>query len=221
MRLVLTTPLNTLPKASPYTFESHPYSSMNVRIVKVMARFGTPSPIIGAIMIGLSIIAAHSWSFSTNTLNALGVLGSGGAITYNSGLLMTGATAMLLAAGLFEFTEGDIIGQVGSALFLAYSIAVCILGIEILDLGEWVKYVSPAIYVIIPASSIILGFVFYRKDMKVEAAAGAVTAVIGLAMWALGGPVNALNQVIALAPYGVFQVLFGLHMYRLEFNEWD
>jgi len=194
---------------------------MNVKIVKVMARFGTPSSIIGAFMIGVSILSATNWSFTQDTLNALGVMGSGGAIIYNSGLMMAGSTAMLLAAGLFEFTDGDIIGQAGSAIFLAYSVSVCILGVSILDLGAWVQYVSPAIYMMIPASSIILSYTFYNKDMKTEATVGALTAVVGIGMWAIGGPVNAMNQVIALAPFSVWQILFGLHMYRLEVNEWD
>ena len=194
---------------------------MNVKIVKVMARFGTPSSIIGAFMIGVSILSANNWSFTQNTLSALGIMGSGGALIYNSGLLMAGSTAMLLAAGLFEFTNGDIIGQIGSAVFLAYSVGVCVLGIAIIDLGAWVQHVSPAIYVMIPVSSILLGYSFYNKGMKTEAILGALSAVVGLGMWAMGGPVNALNQVIALAPYSVWQIMFGLHMYRLEFNEWD
>ncbi len=194
---------------------------MNTKIVKVMAKFGTPSSIIGAFMIGISILSATNWSFTQDTLSALGEMGSGGAIIYNSGLLMAGSTAMLLAAGLFEFTEGDIIGQAGSAIFLAYSVSACILGISILDLGAWVQYVSPAIYVMIPVSSIILGYTFYNKGMKNEAALGALSAVVGIGIWAMGGPVNALNQVIALAPFSVWQIMFGLHMYRLEYNEWD
>jgi hypothetical membrane protein len=194
---------------------------MNIRIVKVMARFGTPSPVIGAFMIGVSILSVNHWSFTHDTLSALGVMGSGSAIIYNSGLLMTGSTAMLLAAGLFEFTERDIIGQVGSAIFLAYSVAVCILGISILDLGDWIQYVSPAVYMMIPACSILLGYTFYNKDMKIEAGLGVVSAIVGIAMWAIGGPVTAMNQVIALLPFSVWQIMFGLHMYRLEFNEWD
>ena len=194
---------------------------MNIRIVKVMAKFGTPSSVIGAFMIGISILMTNNWSFTQDTLAALGVMGSGGAIIYNSGLLMAGSTAMLLAAGLFEFTEKDMIGQVGSAVFLAYSVSVCILGISILDLGEWVQYVSPAIYIMIPASSVLLGYTFYNKDMKIEAGLGVLSALVAIGVWVLGGPYTAMNQVISLLPFSVWQIMFGLHMYRLEFNEWD
>ena len=194
---------------------------MNVRIIKVMARFGTPSPVIGAFMIGISILYANQWSFTQDTLGALGVMGSGSAIIYNSGLLMAGSTAMLLAAGLFEFTQGDIIGQVGSAIFLAYSVLVCILGISILDLGNWIKYVSPAVYLMIPLCSILLAYSFYEKGMTIESLVGALPGIVGITIWAFGGPVTAVNQIISLLPFSLWQIMFGFYMFRIEFNQWN
>jgi len=195
---------------------------MNVKIVKVMARFGTFSSILGAFMIGVTISMTENWSFSQNTLGELGVMGAGASILYNSGLLMAGALAMILAAAFFEFTKDDLIGQAGSAVFLGYSLSVCLLGVSILDLGDWVQYVSPAIYVMIPLSTALLGYNFYKNGLKTHAGLGFISAVIGVAIWVMGGPVNALNQTIALAPFSVWQVFMGLHMYRLEEPvEWD
>ena len=195
---------------------------MNVKIVKVMARFGTFSSILGAFMIGVTISMTENWSFSQNTLGELGVMGAGASILYNSGLLMAGALAMILAAAFFEFTKGDLIGQAGSAVFLGYSLSVCLLGVSILDLGDWVQYVSPAIYVMIPLSTALLGYSHYKNGLKTQAGLGFLAAVIGVAIWVMGGPVNALNQTIALAPFSVWQIFMGLHMYRLEEPvEWD
>ena len=195
---------------------------MNVKIVKVMARFGTFSSILGAFMIGVTISITENWSFSQNTLGELGVMGAGASILYNSGLLMAGALAMILAAAFFEFTKGDLIGQAGSAVFLGYSLSVCLLGVSILDLGDWVQYVSPAIYVMIPVSAALLGYSLYKNGLKIQAGLGFIAAVIGVAIWVIGGPVNAFNQIIALAPFSVWQILVGLHMYKLEEPvEWD
>ena len=195
---------------------------MNVKIVKVMARFGTFSSILGAFMIGVTISITENWSFSQNTLGELGVMGAGASILYNSGLLMAGALAMILAAAFFEFTKGDLIGQAGSAVFLVYSLSVCLLGVSILDLGDWIQYVSPAIYVMIPLSAALLGYSLYKNGLKIHAGLGFIAAVIGVAIWVMGGPVNAFNQTIALAPFSVWQILVGLHMYRLEEPvEWD
>lgn len=196
--------------------------SMNVKIVKVMAKFGTPSSILGAFMIGITITMTENWSFTQNTFSELGVMGAGAAILYTSGLLMAGALAMLLAAAFFEYTSGDIVGQAGSAVFLAFSLSVCLLGISILDLGDWMKYVSPAIYVMIPLSAALLGYSLYKKGLKLHAGVSLAAAAIGAAIWVMGGPVNALNQTIALAPFSLWQILVGLHMYRLEEpDEWD
>jgi hypothetical membrane protein len=195
---------------------------MNVKIVKTMAKFGIPSSILGAFMIGVTITMTENWSFTQNTFSELGVMGAGAAIIYTSGLLMAGALAMLLAAAFFEFTSGDIVGQAGSAVFLAFSLSVCVLGVEIIDLGEWVRYVSPAIYVMIPVIATLLGYSLYKKGLKLHAGVGLVAAMIGAAIWLMGGPVNALNQTIALAPFSVWQIYVGLYMYRLEEpNEWE
>lgn len=195
---------------------------MNVKIVKVMARFGTFSSILGAFMIGITISLTENWSFSQNMFSELGIMGAGASILYNSGLLMAGALAMILAAAFFEFTNGDIIGQAGSAVFLGYSLSVCLLGVSILDLGDWVQYVSPAIYVMIPLSAALLGYSHYKNGLKTHAGLGFIAAAIGVAIWVMGGPVNALNQTIALAPFSVWQVYLGLYMYRLEEPvEWD
>jgi len=195
---------------------------MNVKIVKAMAKFGTLSSILGAFMIGITITMTENWSFTQNTFSELGVMGAGAAIIYTSGLLMAGALAMLLAAAFFEFTSGDIVGQAGSAVFLAFSLSVCVLGVGIIDLGEWVRYVSPAIYVMIPLSATLLSYNLYKKRLQLHAGVGLFAAMIGAAIWLMGGPVNALNQTIALAPFSVWQIYVGLHMYRLEEpNEWN
>ena len=195
---------------------------MNVKIVKVLAKYGTFSSVLGALMIAVTITMTENWSFSQNTFSELGVMGAGAAILYDSGLLMAGALAMLLAAAFFEYTKDDIIGQVGSSIFLAFSVSVCVLGVSIIDLGDWVKYVSQAVYVMIPLSTALLGYYLYKNGLKTHAGVGLVAAVIGTAIWVMGGPVNALNQTIALAPFSVWQICVGLHLSRLEEPvEWD
>lgn len=195
---------------------------MNVKIVKVMARYGTPSSLIGAILIGISIVSTENWSFRLNTLSELGVMGRGGGLAYNSGLLIAGGLAMLLAAAFFEFTNGDSIGQVGSAVFFGYSLSICILGVTLLDLGDWVDMVSQGLYVIIPVSSLLLSYNLYIKGLQRYAALGAVATLAGAVFWIMGGPVNAVNQVVALAPFSVWQLATGRYMTTIEEpNEWD
>ncbi|TRO58412.1 DUF998 domain-containing protein [Candidatus Bathyarchaeota archaeon] len=193
---------------------------MNVKIVRVMARFGTPSPVIGLGVIGLSIIMTPTWSM----MQPLSDLGAGGfgSVMYTNGMLMTGALAMLLAAGLFEYTSGDPVGQIGSAAFLVYAFLTCALGIVIIDWGVWYNYFTDIVFLMIPLSSAILSYSFYTNGPKNQALIGILPVVFGIATWALGGPVNAQKELLALIPFGIWQIAIGLHMYGLKTpNEFD
>ncbi len=193
---------------------------MNVKIVRVMARFGTPSPVIGLGIIGLSIIMTPTWSM----MQPLSDLGAGGfgSVMYTNGMLMAGALAMLLAAGLFEYTNGDLVGQIGSAAFLVYSVLTCALGITIIDWGVWYNYFTDVVFLMIPLSPALLSYSFYTKGLKNQALIGILPVIFGVAIWVLGGPVDAQKELLALIPFGIWQLAVGLHMYGLkEPNEFD
>jgi hypothetical protein len=193
---------------------------VNVKIVRTMARFGTPSPVLGIVIIGLSILMTPGWSMA-QPLSDLSTSGFS-SVMYTSGLLMTGALAMLLAAGLFEYTGGDTVGQIGSAAFLVYSVLTCALGIIIIDWGVWYSYFTSITFLMIPISPALLSYSFYMKGMKNYALIGILPVIFGLATWALGGPVDAVKELLALIPFGVWQIAIGLHMYGLkEPNEFN
>ena len=187
---------------------------MNVKIIRIMARFGTPSPVIGAIVILISMSMTPSWSLS----QPLSDLGSGGfgSVLFNSGLLMAGSLAMLYAAGLFEFTKGDIVGQIGSTAFLIYAISTCVLGVAVIDLGELYNQFVMLLFVMIPVSAALLSYSLYKMGLTRYAAVGAIAAVFGVVPWVMGGSIDAVKQLIALFPFGLWQVALGLYMYRLQ-----
>ena len=187
---------------------------MNAKIVRVMARFGTSSPIVGLGVIGLSIMMTPTWSLK----QPLGELGSGGfgSVMYTNGLLMTGALAMFLAAGLFEYTNGDLVGQIGSGAFLMYSVLICALGIVIIDWGIWYKYFTDIVFIMIPLSPALLSYNFYKRSLKSQSLIGILPIIFGLATWALGGPIDAQKELLAIIPFGLWQIAIGLHMFRLK-----
>lgn len=193
---------------------------MNVKIVRTMARFGTLSPVVGAIMILISITITPGWSLS-QPLSNLGSSGFG-SVVFNNGLLMSGALSMLFAAGLFEFTKGDMVGQVGSAAFLLFAIATCGTGVVIVDLGALHDQFANVLFLMIPISSALISYNLYRRDLMRYAAIGVVAILFGIIPWALGGSVDAVKEIIALLPFSVWQIALGLYMYGLEEpNEFD
>ena len=187
---------------------------MNIKIIRVMARFGTASPVIGAIIIIISISMTPEWSMS-QPITDLGVEGFG-SVLFNSGLLMAGSLGMLYAAGLFEFTKGDTVGQIGSAAFLIYALSTCFLGLAVIDLGAIQDQIPMVLYAVIPVSGALLGYNLYTRNLTRYALLGALAAIFGVIPWLIGGPVNAVNELIALLPISVLQIALGLHMYRLE-----
>jgi hypothetical membrane protein len=185
-----------------------------------MARFGTPSPVIGAIMVLISISMTPGWSLR-QPLSDLGSEGLGSVI-FNNGLLMSGALTMLFAAALFEFTKGDIIGRVGSAAFLLYAIAMCGVGVVVIDLGVAHDQFATILFLMIPISSALISYNLYRRGLMRYAALGVIALLFGVAPWVIGGSVDAVKELVALIPFGIWHVMLGLHMYGLEEpNEFD
>ena len=187
---------------------------MNIQIVRTMARFGTFSPILGGIMILISVSMTPEWSPS-QPLSDLGSAGIGSVI-FNNGLLMSGALAMLFAAGLFEFTKGDTIGQVGSAAFLLYGIAICGIGVVIIDLGAIHDQFATILFLMIPTSSALISYNLYKRSLMRYAALGAVSLILGVVPWVLGGKIDAVKELVALIPFSIWQIALGVYMYRLE-----
>lgn len=187
---------------------------MNIKIIRVMARFGTASPVIGAIIILISISITPEWSMS-QPISDLGSEGFG-SVLFNSGMLMAGSLGMLYAAGLFEFTKGDTVGQIGSAAFLIYALSTCILGVAVIDLGDFMDQIPLVLFAMIPVSAALLSYNLYTRNLTRYALLGALAAIFGIIPWVMGGPVNAVNELIALIPISVLQMALGIHMYRLE-----
>jgi hypothetical membrane protein len=179
-----------------------------------MAKFGTPSPVIEGVMVGISILMSNSWSLN----DTFSVLGSGefSSVVFNSGLLMAGSLAMLFAAGLFEFTRGSIIGQIGSAAFLGYAISTCAVGVVIIDIGVLHDQFATALFLLIPVSAAFISFNLFEKGLKNHAILGVITTILGIVPWLIGGPVDAVKEFTALFPFSIWQIVLGLHMYRLE-----
>jgi hypothetical membrane protein len=129
---------------------------------------------------------------------------------------MSGALSMLFAAGLFEFTKGDTIGQIGSAAFLIYAIATCGVGLVIIDLGTLHDKFATILFSMIPVSSSLISYYLYKRDLMRYAALGLIAILFGIVPWALGGSVDAIKEIIALIPFSFWQVALGFHMYRLN-----
>ena len=188
---------------------------MNVRILRLMGKFGILAPIVGAIMILFSILASPWFNWSDYALSNLGA-GGFGAVLFNSGLPMTGAILMMFSSGLFTYTRGDLIGQLGSALHLAVALTLVVLGPVNIKIQPWHNYFSVSLFVFIPLSLFMLSVYNWRNDLKPYAYIGFVSSVVAAAVWGMSGISVAIQEVVAALAVTVWQIPLAVWMARME-----
>lgn len=185
---------------------------MNVKIVRLMGFFGVAAPVMGAIMISLSVLSTPGWSPAEDTLSALGASGFG-AVLFNGGLPMTGAVMMLFSTGLFELSKKAPVGQAGSAMYLAASVITAALGLATINHQPYHDYLATLLFALIPLSMIVFSVHIWGMGLRVYAALGFIGGAISVAS-ILVGPVNGYSEIAVALALSVWQMALGLWMYR-------
>jgi len=155
--------------------------------------FGTPSSIVGALMIFLSITMSPEWTIN-QSISALGG-GGFGSVVFESGLLIAGSMAMIFAAGLFEFSEKDFLGMLGSGGVLIYGISVSALGLSLVDLGDFRGSIVYVIFFVVPVSLALMSIHLFKRGLTSYAVIGAIATVISIIPWAGTDDANTLQHL--------------------------
>jgi len=185
---------------------------MNVKIVRLMGFFGVAAPIIGAIMVSLSVASTPGWSPAKDTLSVLGAEGFE-AVLFNGGLAMMGAVMMLFSTGLFELSKKAPVGQVGSAMYLAASVITVVLGLVNINHQPYHDYLATLLFALIPLSMIVFSVHLRGMRLSVYAALGLIGGAIAAGA-ILVGPVNGYSEIASALALSVWQMFLGLWMYR-------
>ena len=191
---------------------------MNIKIVRIMGKFGFFAPLVGFFMILLSLNSTSNWNITTNTLSDLGKSGFG-SVLFNSGLLMSGAVMMLFSTGLYELTKGNTIGQIGSILYIAASFIICALGVATVNVQPIHNYLSMSLFFLIPIIMATFGKYLYELDMKIYAILAMIGFIISSGIWLIKGEINAFKEVVALGGLTLWQLPLGIWMSRREIIE--
>ncbi len=188
---------------------------MNVRILRLCGFFGMLTPVVGFIMVFLAISQAPWFSWTLNALSDLGVDGFE-AILFNSGLPMTGAVMMMFSAGLFELTKGSTVGMAGSAVHLASSVLLILIGVINETIEPWHYVVSFAFFTSLAVMLAIMGVYHWRGNMRRFAILAWSAAALGIVIWMLPWRGVALPEAISALCVSVWQVSLGYWMYTLK-----
>jgi len=187
---------------------------MNLKVIGLAGFFGIVAPLFGLLIIISSILLAPWFSWTGNALSDLGGTNGFGAVVFNSGLAMTGALMMMFSTGLFELTKGDVVGQVGSVVYLLSAILLIAIGVVNITIEPWHLYVSIGFFVALPLSAILTGIFCFRKKMRFYTLLSLGTAVLAAVIWILPWSAVAIPEALSVAYLGVWQILLGYWMYK-------
>jgi hypothetical membrane protein len=188
---------------------------MNVRILRLCGFFGMLTPVVGFIMVFLAISQAPWFSWTMNALSDLGVDGFE-AVLFNSGLPLTGAVMMMFSAGLFELTKGSTVGRAGSAVHLASSVFLILIGVVNETIEPWHYVVSFAFFSSLAVMLAIMGVYHWRTNMRRFSILAWGATVVGVVVWMLPWRGVALPEAISALCVSVWQVSLSYWMYTLK-----
>ena len=191
---------------------------MNNRILRLAGLFGILTPPIGFGLVALSISLAPWFSWANNALSDLGAKGFESVI-FNSGLPMTGAVMMMFSTGLFEMSKKNLIGTIGSVLYLLASFFLIGIGVANINIRPWHFYVSVAFFVTLPICLIVLGIFHFLNNMKMYATIAWFMAFLAAVIWAFPWKGVAIPEALSAAFVSVWQVSLAIWMYNREINE--
>lgn len=178
---------------------------MNTKIIRIMGYFGILSPILGLLMLYLSISFTSGYDITTQTLSELGT-GGFGAVLFNSGLLMAGALMMLFSTGLWEMGKKDIKGILGSIMYLITSIIVVSLSLVTINVNPWHYYFSVGLFTFIPLSMFTFSLYLLGIQLKERAIVGFISGAGSILIWITGGPVNGVKELVSLIFLTIWQI---------------
>ncbi len=105
------------------------------------------------------LLAIYSWprfNWTNNALSDLGVQSGITAITFNSGLVVSGILLIIFATGLFALLCKYVVGRVGASVFILSCISLIGIGIFNESFSPMHYILSVAFFVLFPVSMLIL-----------------------------------------------------------------
>lgn len=144
---------------------------------------GIIAPIIAFTCILLAISSYPSFSWSDNALSDLGVKGGITAPLFNYGLIASGVSAFVFAAGLFEFLNGETTGRVGAFILGSATIALVSIGLFPESARPTHYYASVAFFVLCPVAMLVLAVAFMRAKKPQIGVFTLSTAIVAAVPW--------------------------------------
>ena len=178
---------------------------------KLGAAAGVAAPVLAFICISFAILSYPAFSWTENALSDLGVVEGAPMTVFNLGLVITGTLAVVFAAGVFSYSEGNVTGKVGSAIFATACVALLCIGIFNEHYSPTHYIVSVAFFSLAPIAFFILTSAFYLKGNRRLALFSVALGVVAATPWILQFTINyvpnvAIPEAISAGAIGVWAV---------------
>jgi len=177
-------------------------------VVRLLSKYGSLGPLVWLATVVATAAVSPGFPSPSN-----GLLPEGdAAFLFNTGMLMAGSLSMLLSAGLYEFSEGELVGVAGAVSLLSYGFATCVSGFMLVDLGE-VQEVAQYLVQISALASTALTFLFlWGRGWRGFPVAMVCAAALGLAIGVAQGVGPVEPGLPFQASFNLWQAALG---YRL------
>jgi hypothetical membrane protein len=187
---------------------------MDMKKVRFLGWLGFFAPIMGFTFIFLAIQTAPWFSWTENALSDLGVEGVT-AMIFNYGLMTTAVIIVLFSIGLQWFTEGDLVGRIGSSLLLLTAMFLFLIGVFPETAGRIHFYFSVAFFITLSVTIMVLSIYILRQRMKWEGVTMLAMGFVSVLIWTLGWDGVAIPEAISALMMAVTSVILGYRMTRL------
>jgi len=165
----------------------------------------------------LAAISQSPWfSWTKNALSDLGVQGVV-ATLFNSSLILGGLLALVFAVGLRENLKNQLLGQIGSLLFILDAAALSAIGVFPETVGALHFYVSVTFFVLLPLSLLFIGGAMIDKGRNRSLGLLSILAgVVAVAVWALPRRGVAIPEALSGLSASTWSMILGFKLFRQE-----
>ncbi len=189
--------------------------------LRIGAAAGIATPIVALSCVSVAIASYAPFSWTNNALSDLGVAGGLTAPIFNVGLVVAGVFAFLFSSlGLFNFSKSTL-GKVGSAFFVAATVALICIGIFNEHYSPTHYIVSVAFFSLAPIALFILTASFWRGNNQRLAAISVALGVVAAAPWFLQiafsyVPNVAIPETISAVAISAWAVAVSIKMLQIK-----
>lgn len=151
--------------------------------VRLSGIMGLAAPIIAFTCILLAISSYPSFSWTDNALSDLGVKDGITAPLFNYGLIVSGVSTLVFAAGLFKFLRQETAGRMGALILGSATIALVSIGIFPESARPTHYYASVAFFVLCPMAMLVLAVAFMGAKKTQIGVFTLSTAIVASVPW--------------------------------------